>query len=83
MNRIKTRGNNNGGYGYRNGGWSQYNREIKLNKKLETVEETPINKQIKEDSKKVDDTKMESTTIDTVDKENRKDNEQLLPKEKE
>ena len=83
MNRIKTRGNNNGGYGYRQGGWMQYSRPIKLDKKLETVQETPTNKQIKEDSKKVDDTQMKSTNIDTVDKENREDNKQLLPKENE
>jgi hypothetical protein len=79
--RIKTKGNPLGGYAYRQGGWSQYSRPIKLDKKLEDVKETPVNKQIKDDNKKVDDTKIQKTSIDTVDRENREDNKQLLPKE--
>jgi hypothetical protein len=81
MNRIKTKGNNNGGYAYRMGGWNSYTRPVKLDKKLEDVKETPVNKQIKDDNKKVDDTKIQKTSIDTVDRENREDNKQLLPKE--
>ena len=41
--RIKTKGNNNGGYAYRMGGWNSYTRPVKLDKKLEDVKETPIN----------------------------------------
>jgi len=81
MDRLKTRGNNNGGYAYRIGGWQQYNREIKLDKKLEEVKDVPVNKQIVEDSKEVKETDKGTTTIDTTDRENREDNKQLLPKE--
>jgi hypothetical protein len=82
---LKTMGNPLGGYAYRAGGWSQYNRTFMKDKTqvdttLDKVPEETPNEQIAEDNKPVDDTKKVATdtNIDTTDRENREDNKQLM-----
>tara|TARA_R110002153_G_scaffold140_2_gene868 strand:+ start:39 stop:287 length:249 start_codon:yes stop_codon:yes gene_type:complete len=81
MNRIKTMGNNKGGFSARMGGWSSYSKPVRLDKKGDDVD-ISINKQIKKDSKEVNShLGKESTTIDTTDKETREANKDMLPME--
>ena len=81
MYRLKTKGNSKGGFSGLQGGWSSYSKSIKQDKKGAKVS-VEVNKQIKKDSKVVDDhLKKETTTIDTTDKETREANKEMLPME--
>ena len=82
MYKIKTKGNNHGGFSSLQGGWSQYSKPIKRDDKAENVK-VETNKQIAKDSRPVNDKlKPSTTTIDTTDREEREAFKDMMPPEK-
>lgn len=80
--KIKTMGNNVGGFARLQGGWNQYSRPIKRADKAEDVK-VETNKQIQDDSKPKDDhLKPQKTNIDTNDREEREAFKDIAPPEK-